>query len=185
MEWRSYGSAFEVVLGRGDARKIRGETPVPCDAGAWKGIRVRDGLMALAPGPSGCTVDVEMRVLRLCAGGARAVLDSIDAGEMAVVCTAFTEQMRTVLWRGARRARQQRRYAAATRERKVVANSRWGPGGLFGERERDGAVYSKQIRKSERNLTKHLRTTARPCARTYTHKYRHRDGGSAQEHHGA
>ena len=96
MEWRSYGSAFEVVLGRGDARKIRGETPVPCDAGAWKGIRVRDGLMALAPGPSGCTVDVEMRVLRLCAGGARAVLDSIDAGEMAVVCTAFTEQMRTV-----------------------------------------------------------------------------------------
>ena len=65
MEWRSHRSAFEVVLGRVDARKIRGETPVPCDAGAWKGIRVRDGLMALAPGPSGCTVDVEMRVLRL------------------------------------------------------------------------------------------------------------------------
>ena len=65
MEWRSHRSAFEVVLGRVDARKIRGETPVPCDAGAWKGIRVRDGLMALAPGPWGCTVDVEMRVLRL------------------------------------------------------------------------------------------------------------------------
>ena len=113
-------------------------------------------------------------------GRAFCVRGSIVAGQIALVGAAFTEQTRAV-----RRAGRFACATALTRGRSLVgaaftdqtravveSRAPWGFWAGRGEGKRDGAVYSKQIRKSERNLTRHLRTTHRPRTHIYTHRHR-------------